>query len=111
MLGGKPIVTFLFGKDFLGAYDALVILMLVPFLSVFSFPLPPMLFALDRPDGPLKARIVGTILSFLTIAPLSWRYGVDGAAVALVIGNVATVVTMMWQLRGEHRRVRRPKPV
>ncbi len=111
LLGGKPIVTFLFGKDFLGAYDALVILMLVPFLSVFSFPLPPMLFALDRPDGPLKARIVGTILSFLTIAPLSWRYGVDGAAVALVIGNVATVVTMMWQLRGEHRRVRRPKPV
>ena len=63
LLGGKPIVTFLFGKDFLGAYDALVILMLVPFLSVFSFPLPPMLFALDRPDGPLKARIVGTILS------------------------------------------------
>lgn len=111
LLGGKPIVTFLFGKDFLGAYDAMVILMLVPFLSVFSFPLPPMLFALDRPDGPLKARIVGTILSFLTIAPLSWRYGVDGAAVALVIGNVATVVTMMWQLRGEHRRVRRPKPV
>jgi O-antigen/teichoic acid export membrane protein len=110
LLGGKPLVSFLFGRDFVGAYEALVILMLVPLLSIFSFPLPPMLYALDRPDGPLKARIAGTILFFLAIAPLALRFGVDGAAVALVLGNVATVATMMWQLRGEHRRVRRPKP-
>jgi O-antigen/teichoic acid export membrane protein len=110
LLGGKPLVSFLFGRDFVGAYEALVILMLVPLLSIFSFPLPPMLYALDRPDGPLKARIAGTILFFLAIAPLALRFGVDGAAVALVLGNVATVATMMWQLRAEHRRVRRPKP-
>jgi O-antigen/teichoic acid export membrane protein len=110
LLGGKPLVSFLFGRDFVGAYEALVILMLVPLLSIFSFPLPPMLYALDRPDGPLKARVAGTILFFLAIAPLALRFGVDGAAVALVLGNVATVATMMWQLRGEHRRVRRPKP-
>jgi O-antigen/teichoic acid export membrane protein len=110
LLGGKSIVSFLFGTEFLGAYNALVILMVVPFLSVFSFPLPPMLYALDRPDGPLKARVIGTILFFLIIAPLSWRFGVDGAAIALVIGNVGTVGAMMWQLRHEYRRVRRPKP-
>jgi len=106
LLGGKPIVSFLFGKDFLGAYDALVILMVVPFLSVFSFPLPPMLYALDRSDGPLKARIAGAIIYFVIIAPLSWRFGVNGAAIAFVFGNAATVIAMMWQLRGEHRRVR-----
>jgi O-antigen/teichoic acid export membrane protein len=110
LLGGKTIVAFLFGEDFLGAYDALIILMLVPFLSVFSFPLPPMLYALDRPDGPLKARLLGTGLYFLIIAPLSWRFGINGAAIALVVGNAGTVATMMWQLRGEHRRVRPPKP-
>jgi O-antigen/teichoic acid export membrane protein len=106
LLGGKPIVSFLFGRDFLGAYDALVLLMVVPFLSVFSFPLPPMLYALDRPDGPLKARVLGTVLYFLVIAPLAWRFGVNGAAIAFVLGNAATVGAMMWQLRGEHRRVR-----
>ena len=109
LLGGKPIVSFLFGKQFLGAYDALVILMIVPFISVFSFPLPPMLYALDRPDGPLKARLFGTILYFLIIAPLCWNFGVNGAAVAFVLGNFGTVATMMWQLRGEHRRVRGAK--
>ena len=106
LIGGKPLVAFLFGKAFLGAYDALVILMLVPFLNVFSFPMPPMLYALDRPDGPLKARLVGTIIYFLIIAPLSWRLGVEGAAIAFVIGNGATVAMMIWQLRGEYRRLR-----
>jgi len=106
LIGGKPIVSLLFGKDFLGAYDALLILMLVPFLSVFSFPLPPMLYALDRPDGPLKARLAGTVIFFVIIAPLSWSLGVNGAAIAFVIGTAATVAGMMWQLRGEHRRVR-----
>ncbi|HEY6049036.1 MAG TPA: lipopolysaccharide biosynthesis protein [Sphingomicrobium sp.] len=110
LFGGKPLVTLLFGKAFLGAYDALVILMLVPFLAVFSFPLPPMLYALDRPDAPLTARIIGTVLFFLIIAPLSWELGVVGAAIALVVGNAATVAVMMWQLRQEHRRVRPPKP-
>jgi O-antigen/teichoic acid export membrane protein len=110
LIGGKPVISLFFGKDFLGAYDALVILMLVPFLAVLSFPLPPMLYALDRADGPLTARLIGTITYFIIIAPLCWRLGVSGAAIAFVIGNAATVATMMWQLRQEHRRVRPPKP-
>ncbi|HEX5238833.1 MAG TPA: polysaccharide biosynthesis C-terminal domain-containing protein [Sphingomicrobium sp.] len=109
LFGGKPILLFLFGRDFLASYDAMVILMVVPFLTVFSFPLPPMLYALDRADSPLKARLVGTILYFAIIAPLCWRLGVDGAAIAFVLGNLGTVGTMMWQLRQEHRRVRPPK--
>lgn len=110
LLGGKPLLSAFFGKAFVGAYDALVILMLVPFLSVFSFPLPPMLYALDRPSGPLTARLVGTISYFVIIAPLCLRFGVNGAAIAFVVGSAATVATMMWQLRQEHRRVRPPKP-
>jgi O-antigen/teichoic acid export membrane protein len=110
LLGGKPLVSLLFGAQFLGAYEALVILMLVPFLSVLSFPLPPMLYALDRPDAPLKARLSGTIAYFLVIAPLCWNFGVNGAAIAFVLGNATTVGMMMWQLLGEHRRVRGARP-
>jgi O-antigen/teichoic acid export membrane protein len=109
LLGGKPMVTLLFGKAFVGAYQALVVLMVVPLLSVVSFPLPPMLYALDRPDAPLTARLIGTLTYFIIIAPLSWRFGVIGAAVAFVVGNAATVGMMIWQLRQEHRRVRPSK--
>lgn len=107
LLAGKPLISFVFGKEFVGAYDALVILMLVPFLSVFSFPMPPMLYALDRPDAPVTARFIGTIAFFLLIAPLCWSFGLSGAAVALVIGNAATVAVMMWQLKKQYSLTRR----
>lgn len=107
LIGGQPLIGLMFGKAFLGAYDALVILMLVPFLSVFSFPLPPMLYALDRPDAPVTARLIGTVTFFVLIAPLSWRFGISGAAIALVIGTAATVAVMMWQLAREYARSRR----
>jgi O-antigen/teichoic acid export membrane protein len=110
LLAGKPIVSFLFGKEFLGAYDALLILMVVPFIGVFSFPLPPMLYALDRPDAPVTARLIGSAVFFLSIAPLSWQLGVNGAAIAFVLGNVSTAGVMVVQLLREYRRVRRPKP-
>jgi O-antigen/teichoic acid export membrane protein len=109
LLGGKQLVSLLFGKEFIGAYEALVILMAVPFISVFSFPLPPMLYALDRPDAPVTARLIGSAVFFLSIAPLCWAWQVDGAAVAIILGSVATVVVMMIQLQREYRRVRPPK--
>jgi O-antigen/teichoic acid export membrane protein len=106
LVGGKPLVSLVFGKEFLGAYAPLVVLMLIPFLGIFSFPLTPMLYALGRSDGPLKAKLVGSVVFFVAIAPLSWKWGVIGAAVALVLGNAANVVMMMLQLRQEHQRVR-----
>ena len=106
LVGGKPLLSLLFGDEFLGAYPPLVVLMMVPLLGVLSFPLGPMLYALGRSDGPLKAKLIGSVVFFGSIAPLSWRWGVIGAAVAFVLGQTANVAAMMFQLRGEHRRVR-----
>jgi O-antigen/teichoic acid export membrane protein len=105
LLGGKPLLSLLFGKSFLGAYAPLVLLMIVPFLGIFSFPLSPMLYALGRSDAPLKAKIIATAVFLGSIAPLCWTFGVMGAALALVLGNSANVATMMLQLRGERRRI------
>ena len=110
LIGGKPLMALIFGKAFLGAYAPLVILMAIPFIGIFSFPLTPMLYALGRSDGPLKAKLLGSAIFFVTIAPLSWAWDVVGAAIALVLANVVNTSAMMVQLRGEHRRVR-PKTV
>jgi O-antigen/teichoic acid export membrane protein len=106
LVGGKPMLSLLFGKQFLGAYAPLMILMIVPFLGIFGFALSPMLLALGRSDGPLKAKILATAVFLGTIAPLSWSFGVLGAALALVLGEASNVLAMLIQLRGEHRRVR-----
>jgi len=106
LIGGKPLISLIFGKQFLGAYSALMVLMAVPLLGVLSFPMAPMLYALDRPDAPLTARIAGTLGYFAIVAPLCWRFGLVGAAIAYAIGNAVTVLFLVLQLRGEHRRVR-----
>jgi O-antigen/teichoic acid export membrane protein len=108
VLGGKPLMALLFGKAFIGAYAPLVILMAIPFIGIFSFPLAPMLYALGRSDAPLKAKLLGSAVFFVTIAPLSFALGVIGAAIALVLANGVNAMAMMIQLRREHRRVRGP---
>src|SRR6476619_4672839 len=106
IIGGKPLLALIFGKEFVGAYEPLVILMVIPFLGIFGFPLSPMLYALGRSSGPLKAKLLGSAAFFIAIAPLSWKWGVIGAAAALVLANTVNLVAMVVQLRTEHRRVR-----
>ena len=106
LIGGRPLMSLLFGSAFLGAYKPLVILMAIPFIGIFGFPLSPMLYALGRSDGPLKAKLLGSAVFFVTIAPLSWAFNVVGAAIALVLANVVNAAAMMIMLRAEHRRVR-----
>lgn len=103
---GKPLINLLFGKDFAGAYPVIMVLIIAPLLTIVSFPLPSMLYALDRPDAPLKARLIGTIIFFLIIAPLAWTYGVIGAAMAFVAGTAAMVAILIFQLWQEYHRVR-----
>jgi O-antigen/teichoic acid export membrane protein len=103
---GQPIIRLVFGEEFASAYPVLIVLMLAPFLIMVSFPLPPMLYAVDRDDAPLTARIVGTIIYFAIVAPLSWQYGVTGAALAFVIGTAAMVAILVMETAREYSKVR-----
>jgi O-antigen/teichoic acid export membrane protein len=107
VVAGKPLMALIFGKQFLGAYEPLLILMAIPFIGVFTFALSPMLYALGRSAAPLKAKLLGSVVFFVAIAPLSWRWQVIGAAIALVLAHLVNAATMIIQLRKEHRRVRR----
>jgi O-antigen/teichoic acid export membrane protein len=106
LLIGQWLLASLFGPDFVPAYPVLLVLAGVPLLWTVGFPLTPMLYALDRPDAPLKARAVGTVVYLAIVAPLCWRFDVAGAAVALLIGNLVIVALMMVQLRRQYRKVR-----
>ena len=65
-----------------------MVLIIAPPSSAFSsFPLPSMLYALDRPDAPLKSRLIGTLVYFIADrADVSCALGVMGAAAAFVPG-------------------------
>jgi len=95
----------LFGKAFLGAYAPLMVLMLVPILGVFSFPLAPMLYALGKAGGPLRAKLFASIVFFVSLGPLALTFGVIGAAIAFVLANVVNVGIMIAQVGSQYRRL------
>ena len=105
LIGGKPLVALIFGKAFTGAYAPLVILMAIPLLGIISFPLSPMLYAFGHSSGPLKAKLLGSVVFFALIAPLSWAFDIVGAAIALVLGNAVNVLVMLVLLRPEYRKI------
>jgi O-antigen/teichoic acid export membrane protein len=105
VVGGKPLIHLVFGKSFLGAYEPLMVLLLVPILGVFSFPLQPMLYALGKGGAPLRAKIVASLIFFISLAPLCWQFGVVGAAIAFVLANATNVGMMIIQLAGQYRRL------
>ncbi|MEO7814661.1 MAG: lipopolysaccharide biosynthesis protein, partial [Sphingomicrobium sp.] len=109
VVGGESLIKLLFASrsaQFLPVYPVLLVMVGVPLLAILSFPLPPMLYALDRADGPLKARIVATIVYFAIVAPLCWRFDTIGAAIAIVAANAVLVAILMIMVRREHRRMR-----
>lgn len=105
-VGGRPLIDLLFGEEFLPAYPVLIVLILAPLLGMLAFPMAPMLYALDRSDSPLYARIFGTLIWAVLVAPLAARFGIMGAALAFVIGFAAMVAVLMLQLLREYRRIR-----
>jgi O-antigen/teichoic acid export membrane protein len=106
VLGGKPLIGLLFGKAFLGAYEPLLVLALVPVFAVLSFPLAPMLYALGKTGGPLRAKAIASVVFFVALAPLSLAFGVVGAAVAFVLATATNVGVMIAQLLSQYRRRR-----
>jgi len=76
-------------------------------MGVISFPFAPMLYARDRPEAPLIARLIGTLVYFAIVAPLSWQFGLVGAAAAFVIGYAAMFAVLSAQLSREYVRARR----
>lgn len=107
VVGGRPLIGLVFGHAFILAYAPLMVLMLMTLMGVISFPFAPMLYALDRPEAPLVARLIGISIYFVIVAPLTWQFGLVGAAAAFVIGYAAMFVVLAAQLRRAYVRARR----
>ena len=103
---GQPIIKLVFGQGFVGAYGPLLVLAVIPLIGMATFPVAPMLYSLDRPEAPVRARLVGTIAYLLAVVPITSAFGLIGAAAAFVLGTAVTAGMMLASLLREYRRVR-----
>ena len=105
-VAGEQLIRLIFGEQFIGAYPALIVLIIAPLLAMIAFPMPAMLYAMHRDRDPLVARLVGTVLYLIIVWPMAWRFGLAGAAGAFVLANAAMVLVLMVQLARQYRKIR-----
>jgi len=105
-VAGEQLIKLIFGEQFIGAYPALIVLIIAPLLAMIAFPMPAMLYAMHRDRDPLVARLVGTVLYLIIVWPMAWRFGLAGAAGAFVLANAAMVLVLMVQLARQYRKIR-----
>lgn len=100
---GKQLLELLFGAEFVPAYPVLVVLIGAPLLAMVSFPMTPMLYALDRARVPLIASAIGALVYVAAIFPLAAEFGLIGAGAAFVAGKAVVVLILTTTLVREHR--------
>jgi len=106
-IGGRPLISAVFGHDFAPAYPILMVMIIALFMTTIAFPLAPMLYALDKPTAPLIARSVGVLVYFASIIPLTRKWDVIGAAAAYVIGNAFVLLIMISHVYRQYLKLRR----
>jgi O-antigen/teichoic acid export membrane protein len=104
LIGGRGLITTLFGADFAPAYALLVLMLAGLVVTMLAFPLGPMLYAVDRPGVPLRARIVAALFYLAAIVPLTGWLGLNGAGLAYVLALLLLVGQMVPPLHREFRQ-------
>ncbi len=96
VLFGQPLLIVIFGIEFAGAYGVLLLLMLAAAISMSTFALDPVMYAVGRPDIPLKVRAATSILHVLATVFLLMQIGLLGAGFAAIASGLVTALLMLF---------------
>ena len=87
-----PFVAVFFGNGYTDAVVLLRVMALSLVVRVPAFPLEPLLLTLGRPGAMLAVRGAGTLFYLGLLAALCSGWGLEGAALAYVLGGAAMVM-------------------
>ena len=87
LVGGKPLIAFIFGRRYVDAFDLLRLMAFSLVVSLAFFPLEALLYMARRQTAALVAQVVGVVGYLALLAWLTRSYGLDGAGVAYLAGT------------------------
>lgn len=110
VLGASPIIEAVFGRRYLPAGGILAIMTLALAISMATFPFQSLLYMAGRQADALTAQAVATAIYLITLTALCLTFGLVGAAIAYVVGNIGVSVLMGLYVHLAHGRLRGPRP-
>ncbi|MBB4659294.1 O-antigen/teichoic acid export membrane protein [Parvularcula dongshanensis] len=100
-IAGPPLLAGLLGRPiYAEAATISVLLLLAAALGGAVAPLFPAFYATGHPGKPLIARAAGLVTLLAAFFPLTGRFGVEGAGLALLASSLATVAVAVLLARG-----------
>ena len=102
---GEPFLALFFGEDFVSAYATLVLLVAAASITIAGFGFDPALYAMGRPDIPLRVNAFVVLLVYVPLLILlTQSLGPMGAGLAMLISALLIVSTVGLWARSELRR-------
>jgi O-antigen/teichoic acid export membrane protein len=95
MLGGRPVIGFVFGAKYLAAFTLLQVMTWSLVVSTAAFPLEGLLYMVDRQRAALFAQLAAALLYLALLQTLTQRYGLIGAGYAFLAGTFANAMFML----------------
>ncbi len=95
LVGGKPLIAFVFGRKYLAAFDLLQLMAVSLVVALAFFPLESLLYMAHRQTAALVAQVVAVIGYLALLAGLTHALGLNGAGIAYLAGSVAVALCML----------------
>lgn len=92
---GQPLLHYIFGAEFVAAYEVMLLLSLAGVIATAAFPLEPLLISSGRIRAMLTARITATALYLPLLYLMLRQVGIAGAGVATLAYTGATAGLML----------------
>lgn len=110
MVGGKPVVGFIFGHKYIAAFGLLQIMTWSLAVSTAAFPLESLLYMVDRQRAALLAQTVSATVYLALLYLLTRWFGLNGAGFAFLIGTILTALLMLIPALASYRDRANYKP-
>jgi O-antigen/teichoic acid export membrane protein len=104
MLGGKPLIGWIFGGKYLEAFDLLRIMSWSLMVSMASFPLESLLYMAGRQRSALLAQLAAASLYVAALYSLTNWLGLSGSGLAFLFGTVCMSIFMIIPTAMSYRR-------
>lgn len=86
ILGGAPVIGFVFGKRYIDAFDLLQLMTVSLIVTMASFPLESLLFMAGRQRSAMVAEGAAVICYTVALVTLIHFFGLAGAGIAYIVG-------------------------
>ncbi|BEM88151.1 membrane protein [Serratia marcescens] len=103
LLVGKPLISTVFGQQYLEAYDLIQIMLGAIIVSMMGFPQESLLFMAGKQRAFLIAQATASAAYIALLVSMAYAFGVQGAAFAYLLGQCLDVLLSLIPTIGAYR--------